>query len=64
MNLTAAALGIIRVARGSVTGVPYCDKHRDKVSLKVNTDKKLLLCWTSLRMMRRYLAANRARQQF
>jgi hypothetical protein len=56
-----ALMGHLAVIRGSVSGIPYCDKHRDKVSLKVSSDKKLWLCWTSLRMMRRYLAANRNR---
>jgi len=64
LNAPAAVLGMVKVARGSVTGIPYCDKHRDKISLKVNSDKKLIMCWTSLRMMRKYLAANRSRQAF
>ena len=64
LNAPAAVLGVIRVARGSVTGVPYCDKHRDNISLKVNRDKKLIMSWTSLRMMRKYLAANRSRQTY
>jgi len=41
-----------------VSGIPYCSKHRDVLALKVDMDKKLYLAWTSLRMMRRYLAAN------
>jgi hypothetical protein len=57
-----ALMGRIAIVRGSVSGIPYCDKHRDKLSLKIGVDKKLILCWTSLRMMRRYLAANRNRQ--
>jgi hypothetical protein len=40
------------------------DKRRDKLALKVGSDQKLLLRWTSLRMMRRYLAANRNRPAF
>jgi hypothetical protein len=59
-----ALMGRLQVIRGSVSGIPYCDKHRDKISLKIGTDKKLILCWTSLRMMRRYLAANRNRQVY
>src|SRR5882672_3083076 len=54
-----ALMGHLQIIRGSVSGIPYCDKHRDKLALKVGSDKKLLLQWTSLRMMRRYLAANR-----
>jgi hypothetical protein len=59
-----ALMGHLQIIRGSVSGIPYCDKHRDKLALKVGSDKKLLLQWTSLRMMRRYLAANRNRQAF
>jgi hypothetical protein len=55
-------MGRLAIVRGSVNGIPYCDKHRDQLSLKIGMDKKLILCWTSLRMMRRYLAANRSRQ--
>lgn len=58
----ALLVGALQVMRGSVKGVPYCAQHRDKLALKVTSDKKLLLRWTSLRMMRRYLAANRGRQ--
>jgi hypothetical protein len=57
-------VGHLQVIRGSVKGIPYCDKHRDKLALKVGSDKKLLLQWTSLRMMRRYLAANRSMQAY
>jgi len=64
LNAPAAALGVVKVAWGSIKGIPYCDKHRDKLSMKVTVDKKLMLCWTSLRMMRRYLAANRNRQTY
>ena len=56
-----ALVGMVQIVRGSISGIPYCDKHRDKLSLKVNVHKDLILCWTSLRMMRRYLAANRNR---
>ncbi len=59
-----ALVGHLQIIRGSVKGLPYCDKHRDKLSLKVGSEKKLLLCWTSLRMMRRYLAANRNRPAY
>ncbi len=56
-----ALMGHLQIIRGSVSGIPYCNKHRDKLALKVGSDKKMLLQWTSLRMMRRYLAANRNR---
>jgi hypothetical protein len=50
--------------RGSVSGIPYCEKHRDQIQLKIGSDKKMIMCWSSLRMMRRYLAANRNRQAY
>lgn len=59
-----ALLGRVAIVRGSVSGIPYCEKHRDKLALKIGVDKKLTLCWTSLRMMRRYLAANRSQQAY
>ncbi len=59
-----ALMGSLQIVRGSVKGIPYCDKHRDKLTLKIRTDKKLMLCWTSLRMMRKYLAVNRTRQAY
>lgn len=45
--------------RGEVTGIPYCDQHRDGVALRFRQSNKMLLLWCSLRMMRRYVAANR-----
>ena len=60
----AAVLGGLQIIRGSVSGIPYCEKHRNSLSLKVSVDKKLILCWTSLRMMRRYLAAHRNGQTY
>lgn len=59
VNAPAAVLGVVKIAWGSIKGIPYCDEHRDKMKLKIGNDKKMFLCWTSLRMMRRYLAANR-----
>jgi hypothetical protein len=50
-----ALMGHLQMVRGSISGIPYCDRHRDKMSLKVGSDKKLFLCWGSLRVMRRYL---------
>jgi hypothetical protein len=57
----ALLVGALHIMRGAVKGVPYCAQHRDQLALKVSSDKKLILRWTSLRMMRRYLAVNRAR---
>jgi predicted RNA-binding Zn-ribbon protein involved in translation (DUF1610 family) len=56
-----ALVGRIQILKGSISGIPYCSKHRDQLSMKIGVDKKMILCWTSLRMMRRYLAANRNR---
>ena len=60
----AALLGAVQLLRGSVRGIPYCDKHREKVGLKVTGEKKMYFRWSSLRMMRRYVAANRNRQPY
>jgi hypothetical protein len=60
----AALLGALQVVRGSVKGIPYCDQHREKLSLKVTGDKKMYFRWVSLRMMRRYVAANKNRQPY
>jgi hypothetical protein len=57
-------MGHLQIIRGSVSGIPYCGKHRDRLALKVGGDKKLRLQWSSLRMMRRYLAANRNRPAY
>jgi hypothetical protein len=45
----------IRIPRG----VPYCDDHRNLVSLDCGLGREACLRWSSLTMMRRYLAANR-----
>ncbi|MBI3662609.1 MAG: hypothetical protein HY234_06110 [Acidobacteria bacterium] len=62
MNVAALALGRVRAMSGTVSGVPYCDQHKDCVDLSVRQDRKLELKWSSLRMMRRYLALNRSRE--
>lgn len=55
-----ALVGSLSVMRGSVQGIPYCAGHSDQMRLKIS-DKKLYFGWYSLKMMRRYVAANRAR---
>jgi hypothetical protein len=60
----AALLGAVQVLRGSVKGIPYCDKHREKLGLKVTGEKKMYFRWSSLRMMRRYVAANKGRAAY
>jgi hypothetical protein len=52
------AMGRLWVTSGKASGIPYCDRHKDAVSLKFDSQKRLQLEWCSLRMMRRYLAAN------
>ena len=64
VNALGLLAGRLVVVKGTLSGVPYCDQHHDGVELTVTQSKKLLLSWTSLRMMRRYLAANRNRQPF
>jgi len=38
-----ALMGHLQIIRGSVSGIPYCDEHRDKLALKVGSDKKAAL---------------------
>ena len=56
-------VGRLQIMRGAVKGIPYCAQYRDKLALRLSRtgDKELFLQWTSLRMMRRYLAVNRTR---
>jgi len=75
---TMAALSAARLAHSLATGspaallfrktqasitVPYCSQHKDAVELKIVGNKTPVLVWSSLRMMRRYLAANRGREK-
>lgn len=62
MSALALAAGRVRFMTGTVSGVPYCDLHKDCVTLSVTQDRRLQLKWSSLRMMRRYLALNRSRE--
>jgi hypothetical protein len=59
VNATMLVVGRVSVMKGSVEGVPYCAAHKDNLELVVKQDRSLRLRWCSLRMMRRYLAANR-----
>lgn len=62
-TLRAAPLlvGQLWLQTSSMKNVPYCAQHKDAVELSVSRGSKLDLKWRSLRMMRRYLAANRGR---
>jgi hypothetical protein len=64
VGLAPALMGHLQIVRGAVKGIPYCAEHHDQLSLSVGIDKKLYLRWTSLRMMRRYLAANLRRATY
>ena len=54
-------VGTVRVKTFKLSGVPYCNAHKNAVELKTGTGNKLYLDWRSLAMMRRYLTANRGR---
>jgi hypothetical protein len=43
VGLAPALLGHLQVVRGSVSGIPYCDTHRERLSLKIGIDKKLAM---------------------
>jgi len=53
------AFGRLWVTNGKAKGIPYCEKHRDAVAMKIDQQKRVTLEWCSLRMMRRYMAVNR-----
>jgi hypothetical protein len=53
------AFGRLWVTSGKAKGIPYCEKHRDAVALKIDQQKRVTLEWCSLPMMRRYMAVNR-----
>jgi hypothetical protein len=62
-TINAAHLVVARVSvsSGRAQGIPYCESHRDSVTVKVGQDRKVRLLWCSLPMMRRYLRANSQR---
>jgi hypothetical protein len=75
MNKTLAVAGAARLLTGTpglavfsnkqaTIGIPYCEQHRDAVALSFDWTKKPILTWSSLRMMRRYLAANRGKEKY
>jgi hypothetical protein len=57
------ALLLLRRTQASIN-VPYCEKHRGAVQLKIDMQKRPVLVWSSYRMLRRYLAANRAKENY
>jgi hypothetical protein len=59
VNAAMLVVGRLKVMKGSVEGVPYCDAHRDNLEIVVKQDRSIRLRWCSLRMMRRYVALNR-----
>ena len=61
LNAGFLVVGAVRVKTFKLSGVPYCNAHKNAVELKTGTGDKLYLDWRSLGMMRRYLAANRGR---
>jgi ribosomal protein L37AE/L43A len=75
MNKTLAVAGAARLMTGtpglaifsskqaSIT-VPYCDQHRNGVTIGFDWRKKPILTWSSLRMMRRYLHVNRGKEKY
>ena len=75
INKTLAAAGAARLMTGAPgvaifsskqasISIPYCDQHRDAVTLSFDWRKKPVLAWSSLRMMRRYLAVNRGNEKY
>lgn len=74
MNKTLAVAGAARLMTGTPglaifsskqasIIIPYCDQHRNAVTIGFDWRKKPVLTWSSLRMMRRYLAVNRGKEK-
>jgi len=57
INAGYLIVGTLRISSTTLRGVPYCDAHKDAVTLF--TTGGVRLRWRSLPMLRRYLAANR-----
>jgi hypothetical protein len=75
MNKTLAVAGAARLVAGAPgvaifsskqasISIPYCGDHRNNVTLSFDWRKRPVLTWSSLRMMRRYLAVNRGKQRY
>lgn len=75
MNKTLAVAGAARLMTGTPgvaifsskeasISIPYCDQHRNAVTIGFDWRKKPILTWSSLRMMRRYLAVNRGKEKY
>jgi len=63
MGFNAAKLlvGTLSISRGSIKNIPYCKKHTKAVRLK-SEDDKLLLIFTDLGALRRYISVNKGKQ--
>jgi ribosomal protein S27E len=59
VSLAHLVVGQVVVGSKTVRGVPYCDTHRDRIAVSVSQTRRVCLRWSSVRMMRRYLSANR-----
>jgi hypothetical protein len=75
LNKTLAVAGTARLMTGAPglaifsnkqasISIPYCDQHREAVALSFDWRKRPILTWCSLRMMRRYLAVNRGKENY
>jgi hypothetical protein len=62
MNAAMLVVGRVSVSSAQAAGIPYCADHKDAVHVKVQQDRRVRVLWSSLRMMRRYLSANRRQQ--
>jgi hypothetical protein len=63
LNAAALLLARVSVSSAEATGIPYCDNHKDAVSVSVGQDRKVTVAFSSIRMMRRYVVANLAAQR-
>ncbi|OJJ21721.1 hypothetical protein BKI52_14565 [marine bacterium AO1-C] len=55
-------LGLASTSSGSISNIPYCDKHRKVVSLKIKADGKLWVSFPDFEMFKRFLTINTVRK--
>ena len=55
-------LGLASTSSGSISNIPYCDKHNKVVSLKIKSDGKLWVSFPDFEMFKRFLTINTVRK--
>lgn len=60
INAEQLLVGALSVSSGSVSKIPYCDRHNNVIGLKIKDDY-LRVIFPDFEMMKRYLAVNKGR---